>query len=117
MSHDVLKAIKPWVKTFSAEIPFKYKHGDDVCVGGIIKKVLDLTELFEDHDGYAYVYIDDDVGEMTLLVPKEIYKSLDKIEEGEIVLAEGKILSPKQGITKGIDIVCWDIHPLLKKQP
>jgi hypothetical protein len=121
MPHEVLDAIKPWVKTFSAEISMKNKHGDNVCVGGIIKRITDCTDLFEDedYDGYAYIYIDDDIGDMTLLVPKEIFKEISKeydVKEGIIVLAEGKVMKPKGMPSPGVEIVCWNIYPLSTKK-
>ena len=117
MPDSTLKQIKPWVKAFSAEIPHKYKHGEIVCIGGLITKIVDLTHIYKDFERFIYVHIDDDVGECVVLIPFEIYNEIQKeyeIKEGEVVIVEGKVLDKKTDQGKP-EVVCWNICPLSSK--
>lgn len=125
MELEILKAIKPWVKTYSAEIPLKYKHGDVVCVGGIVESIFDLSMVLDDDKGFVEIKVDDDIGKMTLLVPNGIYNEIRKdykLEKGMIILAEGRVTTkqePNETLRdnkKCVEVICWNVYPLSAKK-
>lgn len=120
---DLFNRLKPWVNTFSEEIRLKYKHGDEVHVGGQITSIFDLYKYSSDKDPVIQVDIDDGVGESVLLIPIKIYtvcKEKYGIKEQDVVLARGKVLDPSNFLSdknKGHikpTIMCWNIKPLNK---
>jgi hypothetical protein len=123
--NEVLKQIKPWVKTYSAEIPLKYKHGDTVCVGGMVESVFDLSMVFDDFKGYVEIKVDDDIGKMTLLVPLEVYQEIQKeyeFKKDMIILAEGRVVvkpiqseTPREEAPR-VEVICWNVYPLSSKK-
>lgn len=126
MNYDLIKELKPWVTTFSEVIKLKYSHGNEICVGGEIKNIFNLTQFFKNLDTMVQINIDDKIGEMALLFPKEIYDEFNKqykLKKGNIILAKGKVYDPFKAFDNEYynrenipAIICWHMEPLYNKK-
>lgn len=137
---NIVQLLKPHVSTFSAAVPLKYKHSDEVVVGGKIVGILNLHDLLkdspnpEDHSEGVYLTLDDGVGlnEVVILSQAyELYLKEFQLAEGMIVIAKGKIdevdtthtYKNKRGKTNTVDnhedptirVLAWQVRPLLVK--
>lgn len=124
---ELVFKLKPWVTTFSEAIKFQYKHGDELCVGGVIKKVFSLpgkitNEVekkveYDSKEDMVHITLDDDVGEISLMIPHHIYETLNgqhAFLNGMVVLAYGKFFC-ENSLKKTLgypSLICWDMQPL-----
>ena len=116
MEYSLVKKLQPLVTTFSEAIRLKYKHEDEVCIGGKITKIFNFPKIIND-EGIVEITVDDNVGVTILFVPSVIYKNLEQKREfeiGDIILATGKVYDPYNTLDKDrvASIVCWNIELL-----
>jgi hypothetical protein len=129
MSNELISKLKPKVTTFSEAIRYNFKHSDPLCVGGVITNIFDMSILTDDKkltDGMVQMTIDDNVGKMLLLIPKEGFDILNKeysFKNGMVVLAEGKLLDFEKELykpnssksinydTPAATLICWVVKP------
>lgn len=135
-SVELVAKLKPLITTFSEAIRYKYKHRDSLKVGGKIVanfSVPDFSKDSNDDDAsyMQYIQIDDAIGQISLIVPGQIYDELSKkysFDNDTIVIAEGKLLDPEGELKKQIDnkvqlkgrsaedmpnvtLLCWNVEP------
>jgi len=133
---DLVTKLKPLVTTFSEAIPYQYKYKDNLKVGGQIISNFSVPNLSSDSydktDLYMqYIEIDDAVGQISLMIPSEIYEELNNkyfFKEGMIILAEGKVFDSdvdigkkSKGVMKNLNyrkeplpsatLLCWNLMP------
>jgi hypothetical protein len=123
VSDNLVPVLKSLVTTFSEGIKYNCKHRDELCVGGKIVSILNMSQLMANPEEMVYLTLDDDVGKMSLMVPGTIFKQLNEkfsLTEGMVVLANGRLLDPEGELKKKrskIDmatIMCWNVEPLQK---
>jgi hypothetical protein len=134
MGNNLVSKLKPWVTTFSEAIRYQHHHKDELKVGGKITNIFNLAESSQDIKDMVYLTLDDGVGKISLVVPNDVYKELDKeysFQKDMLVLADGKLLDPDgllQAPTKlkkfeQIEppplpaIMCWNIEPYKEEAP
>lgn len=131
MNNDLISKLRPWVTTFSEAIRYQHQHKDELRVGGKIVRIFNFSSMTQDKKDMVYLTVDDDVGEISLMVPGDIYEELDNkysFVKGMIVLADGKLLDPEDAFKKPIKstklkrselveatpsatLICWNIEP------
>lgn len=117
MQKDLIKKLQPWVTTFSEAIKLQCKHGDEICVGGEILSIFDVSDMTNSEETMVQIEIDDNVGISTILIPKMIYKRYS-LKVGDIILATGKLYDPDRILKKNsvATIICWNIELLETKE-
>lgn len=140
----IVEKLKPYVTAFSEELPLRYQHGAEVTVGGKIKKIFKLEDIMSDvlqekkNKGNIdskdlglgiYITLDDGVGILQIVVPKEVYDFVEKaygLYPSQVVIAHGKLafldtthryMRNEQEIqvnnhSKEFRVICWEITPL-----
>jgi hypothetical protein len=104
----IIKKLMPFVTSFSEAIMTKYNHGEEVCVGGEVKHVIDMSQFLSEEDladplkdPGIYITLDDGVGLNYIVTPKQgYYKFIDDhgVLEGQVILAVGKVMDlPMRG--------------------
>ena len=96
MKH-IHELIKEHVTGYSAEIPSKFHHGDEISVGGRVISVFDANLLspglrpVEDDakDFGVYIVLDDGLGEIQLTIFQSMYRRLLEESDGDIM---GKLI-------------------------
>lgn len=132
MSEDLVSKLRPWVTTFSDAIRYQCQHKDELRVGGKIVRIFNLASIIGDEKEMSYITIDDDVGEVCLMIPGGIFEQLNNkysFAEGMIILADGKVLDP-EGILKrtakksesseasqSATLVCWNVELYEENKP
>ncbi len=94
---NLITVLKPWITSFSEEIPKKYSHGDPLYVGGKIKRIFDLNSITNDENFPVQITIDDSIGNITLFIDKRLYEPLSKknnFEIDSVILAGARIWDP-----------------------
>jgi hypothetical protein len=135
MSKELISKLQPFVNTFSEALKTKYKHGDQVVVGGVIKEIFHMNNFLPEgsEDQGVYLKLDDGIGYNYLTVPDIAFQQFVKdhdLKEGSLVLAEGRLFTVNtthtyelEGKTITTDkheyettrILCWEIAPLPDK--
>lgn len=137
---NLVKMLKPLV-TFSAVIEQHKTHGDEVCVGGIIKNIYDFTNILSDLPvakkgdirPTVSIEIDDSLGMIELVLPQEVWENCNQVTRftpGMVVLAEGKVWDdtpaskkPAKKVVKHPEnpyaksVLCWKLWPLMTSPP
>jgi len=129
---NLVSKLRPWVTTFSEAIRYQCQHKDELRVGGKIVRIFNLADIMGDEKEMAYLTLDDDVGQISLMVPGSIYNKLNSkysFKEDMVVLADGKLLDPEGMLkrprtSKGNTIepppcatlVCWNIEPYVENE-
>lgn len=133
MSNNLVSKLSPWVTTFSEGIRYKCQHKDELLVGGKIVRIFDLAKILSDEEAMVYITLDDDVGQMALVMPSKIYQECNSkysFCEGMIVLAKGRLLDPDNSLKKPtilkkfetieapplVPLVCWNLEPYKEKE-
>lgn len=123
----LVQKLKPWVSSFSAAIAKKAKHGDMVTIGGQIKAIYDITNLFkgsfEEDDPGILIVVDDAVGQVGVIMPAEAYQTCRRdydLKEGMVILAEGRVDCPEDVSHREGDVdvrvICWKVYPIPQPQ-
>jgi hypothetical protein len=138
MSKELVTKLKPWVTAFSEGIRYSHKKADELRVGGSIDSIFDMSELTDDSEWIkkysgemVQMMIDDEVGKILLLIPKEAYDDLNKdysFKDGMVVIAKGKLLEFEKDIYRpnaktntseprpSATLLCWKVEPIQEPQ-
>ena len=126
ISGELIPKLKPFVSTFSEGIRYKYKKSDQLRVGGKIVSIFDVSKVTkESKSSMIHIIVDDNIGNMLLMIPKEAYSVLNKkysFKDGMIIFAEGRLLDfqklhEKREEAERIEpsptatLICWLIKP------
>ncbi len=125
----IIEQLKPWVTAFSAAVPLKFKHGDEVCVGGEIVEIQNWQSFFggntfgegkDETRCVVNIILDDAVGQTELMFIDQIYDIYNekhKFEKGMVVIAKGRVYVSKNKKEKignySNTIACGEIYPLV----
>jgi hypothetical protein len=135
MSKELIGKLQPFVSTFSEALKAKFKHGDEVVVGGIITEVFRLNNWLPEgaEDEGVYVKLDDGIGYNHLVIPTEAFDQFVEeydLDLGSLILAEGRLFTVNtthsyelQGKTVTVDnhkyettrVLAWELKPLPDK--
>lgn len=98
----MIKRLRPFVTSFSEAIMTQHTHGEEVCVGGEVKYVLDGSLFLDEKDigdptkdPGVYLTLDDGVGFNYIVAPKQACERFEKENgplQGKVILAVGKIM-------------------------
>lgn len=126
----IVQKLKPWV-TFSAVINKKYKHGDELCVGGRILDIVDVSSLLPENSQQTegvYITLDDGLGTISIVMPSAAYRKYKKeinLEPGSIILAYGRLHSMslkandsviKHHPEKTMRVLCWRVSQVPEEE-
>lgn len=132
MSNKIIAQLQPFVSTFSEALRAKYKHGDEVVVGGLIVEVFRMNDWLPEgsNDEGVYLKLDDGVGYNHIVIPTKAFNQFEKeynLEVGSLVLANGRMFTVNtthtyelHGKTISLDnhkyettrVLAWELSPL-----
>jgi hypothetical protein len=127
-----LSILQPHVTAFSAQLSLNSKHGDEVRVGGKVVSVFDSNRLdmnfdapygesiMPTEDTGVYLTVNDELGEVTLVVFQSTYRRILADSGGESligkwVVGKGEVAvldKSMQFITNSGKLVTADSHPV-----
>jgi len=107
--------LNKWVTVFSPMLK-KGEHGSPLTVGGEITSidVFNFEEKEDNADAACFLILDDGVGEITVMLPNDIYKDNEEnIKLSNILVIEGRLFMLKdQADNKETKVVGYSVEKI-----
>lgn len=91
----LMKTLAPHITGFSLTFQKEGKPEDDVVCGGKVHRIVDMSQWGDPNNNrLVYATLDDGTGELLIVVPGNIWSSVEEeIAIGDIVIASGQLFS------------------------